>query len=116
MSLINELNALGVDTEDALKRFMNNAPLYERMLGKLPENIRKLEVLPFFEAQDYQKALENAHTLKGVTGNLSLTPLYRAYADIVSLLRTNQPEKARNVLEEILPVQAQIVSCIEKHQ
>lgn len=115
MSLINELEKLGANTDDALRRFMNNSSLYERMLGKLPKNVRELEVIPYFESQDYQKALENAHTLKGVMGNLSITPLYQGYTEVVTLLRANDTQKAKSVMEGIIPIQDEIISCIEQY-
>lgn len=115
MSLINELEDLGVNTKDALNRFMNNSALYERMLKKLPTSVKDLEVMAYFEAGDYEKALSNAHTLKGVTGNLSITPLYDAYTEIVAFLRANNPEKAKEILANILPVQEKIIECIENN-
>ncbi|MCM1525464.1 MAG: hypothetical protein NC120_13530 [Ruminococcus sp.] len=116
MSLINELQSLGCNTEEALARFMNNSALYEKMLGKLPPQIKTLEVMPFIELGDITKATENAHTLKGITGNLSVTPLYDAYNEIVAALRAGDSEKAKSKLQEILSVQEQIVSCIEHKQ
>ena len=94
---------------------MNNEALFERLLKKVPENIEKLEVLSFIEAGDYATALSNAHTIKGVTGNLSLTPLFTAYSDIVALLRADKPDEAKQTLVEILPLQEEIVSCIKKY-
>lgn len=60
--------------------------------------------------------IESAHAIKGATGNLSLTPLYKAYTDIVDLLRQDKPEEARKVLLDILPVQAQIIEVINKYK
>lgn len=116
MSLIDDLKALGVNTDEALQRFMGNGALYERMLGKLTAAINDVPVMPAFEAEDYQKALENAHTLKGVTGNLSVTPLFEGYTKTVDLLRADEPLKARGVYEEMLPVQKKILDCIEKNK
>lgn len=116
MSLMEELIESGVNVDEALERFMNNAALYERMLGKLVDAVNSTEVMPAFEAQDYETALTNAHTLKGVMGNLSITPLYSAYTDIVRLLREDKPEQARKVLEEVLPVQEKIIACIERYK
>lgn len=113
MDLINELSELGVNTNEALKRFMNNSSLYIKMLGKLSATINDLEVMKYIEAGDLDKAVENAHTLKGVTGNLSLTPLYDAYTDIVALLREGNSEKAKSILKDILPIQDKII-CIIK--
>lgn len=112
MDILEEPKELGVDIEDGLNRFMKNEGLYKRMLAKLPSNIEKLEILPFIEAGDNQTALSNAHTLKGVTGNLSLTPLFKAYTDIVALFRADKPEEAKALLLETIPVQDKIVACI----
>lgn len=115
MDIITELEGMGVNTQDALRRFSGNSALYVKMLGKLVTAIGDLEVMPFIDSQDYATAVNNAHTLKGVTGNLSLTPLYEAYTNIVNFLRGNDPQKARETLENILPVQADIIACIEKY-
>lgn len=115
MDLLTELKSLGTNIDEGLGRCMNNEALYEKLIKKVPQNFENLEVLPFFEAGDYETALVNAHTLKGVSGNLSLTPLFSAYSDIVNLLRENKPEEARKILVDILPVQNQILSCIKKY-
>lgn len=115
MDLISELKALGIDTEDALKRFSGNSDLYKRMIGKFPANAEGLEVMSYIKDGDYATAVSNAHTLKGVTGNLSITPLYNAYTEIVNSLRANEPEKAQELLENILPVQEKIIECIKSN-
>lgn len=59
--------------------------------------------------------MEKAHAIKGTAGNLSITPVYEAYTEVVNLLRTGQPDEARPVLERVLPVQTEIVACIKKY-
>lgn len=113
MDLLSELEALGADVPDALKRFSGNADLYKRMLGKFPASAEGLEVMSFLKDGDYATAVSNAHTLKGVTGNLSLSPLFTAYTEIVNSLRANEPEKALQTLENTLPVQQKIIDCIK---
>ncbi|MBD5501652.1 MAG: hypothetical protein HDR10_10710 [Lachnospiraceae bacterium] len=115
MSLLDDLKELDVNTDEGLGRFMNNAALYEKMIKKFNATVADLEVMPHFESGDLDKALTNAHTLKGVTGNLSLTPLYTAYTEIVTQLRANNPEQAKEKLAEILPIQKKIIECIEKY-
>jgi len=114
MNLLDELRELGADIPDGMKRFANNAALYEKMLKKFPAAAAGLPVETYFASGDTDTALANAHTLKGMTGNLSLTPLYTAYTDIVALLREGKPDQARNILNDILPVQEQFIRCIEK--
>lgn len=115
MSLLTELQAFDVDVQDGLKRFVNNAALYEKMLKKFPAAAEDLPVLTHFESGNLETALANAHTLKGMTGNLSLSPLYKAYTDIVALLRADNPEEAKKLLISIIPAQEELVACIKKY-
>ncbi|MGN0614232.1 MAG: Hpt domain-containing protein [Porcipelethomonas sp.] len=110
-----ELKSLGINLDDALERFMGKQSLFDRMLKKLPKAVKDYEVLEYFISKDYDTAVANAHTLKGVTGNLSVTPLYEAYTQIVNDLRAGNPDKAQKLLEDILPVQEKIVSYIEEN-
>lgn len=110
-----ELRAIGINLDEALERFMGKQSLYDKMLKKLPKAIEQYEVLEHFITGDYEKAVANAHTLKGATGNLSVTPLFEAYTEIVDNLRANNPAQAQKILEDILPVQAKIVEYIEEN-
>lgn len=115
MDLITELEALGVNAKEAIERLNNNQAFYIKMLGKFTGEVGNHEVMSYLESGDLEKAVTNAHTLKGLTGNLSLTPLYKAYTDIVALLRANDPAKAKQILSDVLPIQSDIVACIEKY-
>ncbi|MDO4297711.1 MAG: Hpt domain-containing protein [Lachnospiraceae bacterium] len=115
MSLLEELKDKGVDIEEGLHRMMNNVSLYERMLRSFPKMMKGLEIPVDFDGTDYAEIIEKAHSVKGAAGNLSLTPVYKGYTEIVDLLRKGQPEQAREVLVKLLPVQKEIIDCIEKH-
>ena len=81
----------------------------------MPANLEKLEVLNFLDAGDNAAALTNAHTIKGIAGNLSLTPMFGAYAEIVDLLRADKPGEAHRVLIGILPLQEKLIDCIKRY-
>lgn len=115
MNLLDELRALGVDVDDGLKRVMGNEKLYTRLLGSFVKMIKGSEVPLDFDASDCTEAIEKAHAIKGTSGNLSLTPIYNSYNEILTLLRTGKPEEARELLKKIVPVQNEIVACIEKN-
>ncbi len=123
MSLIDELEGMGaINSKDALARLMNKTALYEKVLKKLPKELKRAdEFLPSLASGDENKAFEIAHTLKGVAGNLSVTPLYKTYSDISDKLRgavsggDTDPEGAKKLFEDILPLQEEIISCIEKN-
>ena len=70
---------------------------------------------PDFDESDYKEAIEKAHSIKGTAGNLSLTPIYESYSEILNLLRTDKPAEAKAVLAKVLPVQQEIISCIENN-
>jgi len=116
MSMVDELKELGANVDEAMQRFMNNAALYEKMLKKLPNMMKGKQVMEAIETGNIDGAIEIAHTLKGVLGNLSITPLYEAYTDIVALLRQNDMEKAKSILENSFPVDEKVAACIEKYQ
>lgn len=111
----NELKALGINFDEAIERFMGKQNIYDKFLKKFPGAVSQYEVYEYFIAKDYEKALANAHTLKGVTGNLSITNLFEAYTEIVADLRGNDPQKAQEILESILPVQDKIVNYINEN-
>lgn len=116
MSLFDELKALGVDVDGGLKRINGNEKLYTKLLGSFTKSIDTYHVDTGFDGNDYNDIIEKTHAIKGVSGNLSITPVYESYTKIVDLLRAGKPEEARAVLEAILPVQEKIVECIEKYK
>mgnify|MGYP002858902939 CR=1 FL=1 len=87
MITIEALKNYGANTEEGLARCMNNEAFYLRMVGmgladanfeKLPEAVA---------AGDAAAAFEAAHALKGIMGNLALTPLYTPISELTEVLR-----------------------------
>ena len=115
MSLLEELKTLDVDVDGGLKRIGGNEKLYIKLLGSFTKSINTYKVDADFDGNDYNDVIEKTHAIKGVSGNLSLTPVYEAYTKVVDLLRAGKPEEARTILKEVLPVQEEIIACIEKY-
>ncbi len=115
MELFFELKKLGVNIEEGMERLCGNEALYRKLLGTFVKSIDKYPVSIEEGEADYKEATDNAHAIKGMAGNLSLTPIFEAYSRIVDLLRAGDPGTAKAVLEDILPVQEKILSCIEKN-
>ncbi len=115
MNLIQELKGLGVNTDEGLQRMGGNSSLYERMLVKLKDMIKDSPVRMDFDCNDYSDIVEAAHAIKGASGNLAVTPIYKFYSEFVKLLREQQPERAKEILEKALPVQNAIIECIERY-
>lgn len=116
MGLLEELKALGVNVDEGVKRLNKNEKLYIRLLGSFTKTIAERYVEPDFDTTNYEDVKERAHAIKGTAGNLSITPIYEAYTEIMDLLRADKPEEAKVLLQKIMPVQNQIVACIEKYK
>lgn len=83
--------AYGADYETTIGRFMGNEKMYLKFLNMLSkdENLHKLG--DSIGRRDLAAAFEAAHTLKGVSANLGLTPLNKAVCAIVEPLRAGEP-------------------------
>jgi HPt (histidine-containing phosphotransfer) domain-containing protein len=64
-----------VDQEDGKKRVVNNAKLYAKLLGKFKNETRIDPIFAALEAGNYEEAQGLAHTVKGITANLSIKDL-----------------------------------------
>ena len=80
----------GADYETTMARFTGNEQMYLKILSMLPrdKNLHRLDQA--LQAGDYPAAFDAAHTLKGMAGNLGLTPLYQAVCAIVEPLRAGE--------------------------
>lgn len=117
MSLIEELKGLGVDVNEALDRVMGDEDLYVMMLGMFLSSVAENPVSPEdFNGADLEGLTKRVHTLKGITGNLGLTPLFNSYTESLGLLRSGDGKGAKAVYEKLLPVQTSIIDCIQRHQ
>lgn len=115
MDLLEELESLGVNVNEGVERLMGNKALYTKMLGMFAKMMRTSAVNPDFNSDNCNDMIETTHAIKGAAGNLSITPVYEAYSEIVSLLRAHKPEQAKEKIKKILPLQTEIVNCIEKY-
>jgi HPt (histidine-containing phosphotransfer) domain-containing protein len=77
-----------VDAEDGKKRVMNNTKLYVRLLGKFKDETKLEPVFAAVAAGRYEEAQGLAHTLKGVTANLSLKELNLRVQELEAQIKT----------------------------
>ncbi len=91
MLSIEKLKEIGVNTEEALARCMGNESFYFRLIGMAAEDVNFAKLEDAIAAKDWKGSFEAAHALKGVLGNLGLTPMYNAASDLTELLRPMEP-------------------------
>lgn len=82
-----QLEESGADVEATLKRFMGNDGIYQKFLGKFPNDPNYANLGTNMESGDYEEAYKCAHALKGVVGNLGLTPIFENVSTLVEELR-----------------------------
>lgn len=82
-----QLEENGADVEGTLKRFMGKDTLYLKFLGKFPADQNYANLGTNLETGAYEEAYKCAHALKGVVGNLGLTPVFEKVSTLVEELR-----------------------------
>ena len=110
MLTIETLKALGVNTDEGLARCLNNEAFYLNLVATALEDDSFAQLEAAVNSGDLKKGFETAHSLKGVLGNLALTPLYEPVAEITELLRAETPADYTPHLEKIREVYAQLRS------
>ena len=104
--------ALEGDYQDVLGRLYSEA-LVQRFVGKFlsDQSFQLLE--SSLKAENYEEAFRAAHTLKGVTQNLSFTKLYQSSHEITEALRTANYDLAVQLLPHVETDYALTCSAIQ---
>ncbi len=117
MELLEELETMGVNVKEGLDRVIGDKDLYVMMLDMFVDAVKQKPIeLADFDAADYDGLTKQVHTLKGTTGNLSITPLFEMYNEILGMLRDGNPAPAKALMTKLLPVQEKIIDCIVRHK
>jgi HPt (histidine-containing phosphotransfer) domain-containing protein len=89
--VLDSLKAAGADTEDGLKRCLGKEDFYLKMINLALKNENFELLRGALQAEDFAVAFERCHALKGVTANVSLTPLYDLISELTEKLRACSP-------------------------
>lgn len=109
----NEFDALkewGADVDLAMSRMMNNPDFYRRMLSIFIKDTSAEKLFQAVEDKNYKDGFFLAHTLKGTTGNLALTPLFDLFHTITEKLRNE--DNYQDVTEEIRQAKEKYTSLL----
>ncbi len=90
MLTIEALNEYGANTKEGLERCLNDEEFY---LGLIPSALEKESyecIDTAVQAGNLEQAFEAAHALKGVLGNLALTPIYTPVCEMTERLRVHE--------------------------
>lgn len=101
MLTVEKLAAYGADTKTGLERCMGQEAFYIRLTGMVLQEANFDNLEQAIAAGDLDGAFAAAHALKGVTGNLALTPLYDPIQEITELLRAKTDTDYTALMEQI---------------
>ena len=111
---ISDLIDFGADTQEGLKRCLNNEGFYLRMVKKMSVDANFQKLYDAMNAGDQDTAFAAAHALKGALGNLALTPIFAPVAELTELLRAHAREDCTALVETIRQGQETLVGiCAE---
>ena len=101
MITIEKLKAFGANTEEGLGRCMGNEALYLRLVATIPaeKNFDKLKTS--IESNNLDEAFDAVHALKGVLGNLALTPMFDMAVKITEPLRNRTAMDYSGMVSEL---------------
>jgi len=110
---LEKLAAADINCEEGIGRFIGNRELYEKFVAKFPEDPTFAAMESAMESGDVQEAFRQAHTLKGVTGNLSFIGLYESVKPLVEALRSGDLELARRLNAPVQEAYRRVIAAIQ---
>ncbi len=100
--LFEKLREQNCDVEGALARFLDDEELYVQFYKELLNDKLFTELGLAINERRISDAFDCAHTLKGVIGNMGLTPMFETICDIVEPLRVGSTEGVSPKYDELL--------------
>lgn len=97
MLTIDSLRAYGANVEEGLGRCMNMEPFYLRLVGMVKDDVDGsfARLKSAMAERDTAKTFEAAHALKGSTGNVALTPIFKPVCALSDMLKGNTDKPMR---------------------
>lgn len=99
--IIDALRAWNCDIDGAMERFMDDEELYISCLAIVCSDNAFDQLASALKSGNITAAFEAAHTLKGVLGNMGLTPMYDTAIQIVEPLRAGNSEGCDKLCEQL---------------
>lgn len=106
MITIEELRSAGADVETGLARCLGKEDLYIKLIGMGLGDAKFEELGVAVNAGDLDKAFELCHALKGVIGNLAITPLYEALSEMTEKLRSREEADYQFLYSKVIEIRS----------
>ncbi|MDL2318612.1 Hpt domain-containing protein [Eubacteriales bacterium OttesenSCG-928-A19] len=101
-----------MNMEQTLARFVGNEAMLMKFLKRFADDGTYAQLLEAINADDSEAAFHQAHTLKGVAGNLGLGRLFDTVTPMVELLRAGEMDSAREHLSDLQSAYDQVMQVL----
>ena len=110
MITIEGLRNNGADVETGLSRCVGKEDLYLKLVNMGLGDTKFEELGTVLQSNDLDQAFKICHALKGVIGNLAVTPLYEALSQMTEKLRNKEAADYSAMYSDILAIRTKL-SC-----
>lgn len=115
MTLQECYEALGGDYEEVINR-LRSERLVQKFVLKFLDDGSFVLLTESMEQENYEEAFRAAHTLKGVSQNLSFTELYQVSSAMSDALRGGVTPEAPAIFEQVRDTYAKVCTAIQEFQ
>ena len=106
MITLGDLKTKGADVETGLSRCVGKEDLYLKLVNMGLEDPKFEELESALKSNNLDRAFELCHALKGVIGNLALTPLFEALSQMTEKLRNRETADYTSMYKNILEIRS----------
>jgi HPt (histidine-containing phosphotransfer) domain-containing protein len=110
------LKGAGIDYEDGVRRCGDNSSLYERLLSLFLADDNFEGAKKGLADKDYDELFSRTHEIKGMSGNMSITDVYRTSSNVVALLRAKDYDAIPAAFAELEDAYGKATDAIESAQ
>lgn len=103
-----------IDIKGSLERFSNFEPMYIKYLKRFLTEPTYAALQEAIAAKDFKGIETQAHTLKGICGNLGFTTLFKMFNDVVQAVRSGDNDKAISLCADAAPEVERIRAAISQ--
>jgi len=114
--VLNDLSDWGVNLKETLSRFVDDKDFYISCLNTFTTEEGFEDLKDAMKSENYTKAFEVSHSLKGLTGNLGLTPLYETICSFVENLRHQEYSHIKEDYEKVLEKKKEFLELMKANK
>ena len=107
------LTNAGIDVNQGLRRLNNDEILYTELLRRFTRDEYYGQMRQALQQENAAMAFKYAHTLKGVTGNLSMTVLYQNLVPLVEELRGGSMGRANELVQPVEDAYREVMEALK---